>query len=73
MRRIFVFPGSRPWPWLSAPVLGPGAQFVYTSPGFVFASFFVLQSKFALVSASTYTNPVSTYMYLLLKYNVRNK
>ena len=32
-KRVFVFPGPRPFAWPSAPAPGPGPQFVFTNPG----------------------------------------
>ena len=48
----------------------PGPQFVFTGYGaqFVFACFTV---KFVIVTVPTYINSASTYIYLLLKYNLK--
>ena len=66
---IFLFPARSPQLVLT----GPGPQFVFTgpSPQFVFACF--LQPKFVIITVSTYINSVSTFMYLLSKYNLGNK
>ena len=48
----------------------PGPQFVFTGSGpqFVFACFTV---KFVIVTVLTYINSASTYIYILLKYNLK--